>query len=69
MLSTIPFILIILSVILLIVSMVIINDFERLGGICGALAIFLFIVAICIMAFTGSAPHIVDDQYMPISYP
>lgn len=69
MLNIISYILIVLSIVCLIVSLVIRKDFEKLGGVFGVLAIILFVVAICILAFNGSAPHIVDDQYMPVSHP
>lgn len=69
MLNIISYILIVLSAICLIVSLIIRKDFEKLGGVLGVLAIILFVVAICILAFSGSAPHIVDDQYLPVSYP
>lgn len=69
MLNIISYILIVLSAICLIVSLIIRKDFEKLGGVLGVLAIILFVVAICILAFSGSAPHIVDDQYMPVSHP
>ncbi len=57
------------SVILLIVSLIIRNHFERQSAILCVTAIMLLIAAICLLAFSGTAPHIVDDQYMPISYP
>ena len=69
MLNIISYILIVLSIVCLIVSLVIRKDFEKLGGVFGVLAIILFVVAICILAFNGPAPHIVDDQYMPVSHP
>lgn len=69
MLNGFAYIMLLLSVLLLIIYMVIRKDFERIGSLCGIMAIMLFIAAICILAFTGYAPHIIDDQYTPVSYP
>lgn len=67
--TTVAYILMALSVLLMLISLVIRKDFKTIGGICGVVAVVLFIIAVCILAFTGTAPRIVDDQYMPISYP
>ena len=67
--SLLAYIFIVLSVLLLVVSLLIRKDFERAGGICAVVAIILLVIAICMLAFTGAAPHIVEDQYMPVSYP
>lgn len=67
--ATVPYILIAVAALLAVIGMVIRRDFRNIGGICGVVAIILFIVAICILAFTGTAPHIVEDPNMPVSYP
>ena len=69
MLDVLTIILSFLSPVSMFLWMLLAKDFERLGYILATIAIVSFISVICIMAFTGSAPHIVDDQYMPISYP
>lgn len=46
------------------------KDSERLSNICKLLALVSFAIAFGLLIFTvNHAPHIVEDQYMPVAYP
>ncbi len=46
------------------------KDSQRFSNICKLLALVAFAIAFGLLIFTvNHAPHIVEDQYMPVAYP